>query len=75
MISFDAVSQIYRRPAGPVQACFDMGFLTQVAASKTGIGGYSARRRASPEFAAAIYDAVDQVAAQEWPRPSLARVA
>jgi hypothetical protein len=75
MIDHDPVAHINRRSSGSVQMSFDIGFLTQVAASRAGIGGYSARRRATPDFAAAVYDAVDQVSAQGWPRPSLARVA
>jgi hypothetical protein len=75
MTAHDAVSQTSRSQAVPAQAMFDMGFLTLVAASRAGIDGYSARRRATPEFASAVYDAMDQFSAQAWPKATLVRLA
>jgi hypothetical protein len=74
MIEFDADSQTTRQPAALAYTAYDLGFLTQVAAAKAGIGGYSARRRASPEFATAVYDAVDQFAVQDWPKATIVRL-
>jgi hypothetical protein len=75
MIDLDPVSSVNRPSSGFAQTSFDIGFLTQVAAARADSGRYGASRRATPGFAAAVYDAVDQISAHAWPRPALARLA
>jgi hypothetical protein len=73
MIVFETESHPQMRRSTGAEVQFDIGFLTQIVASQAAMGAYRARRRASPEFATAVYDAVDQAFAQEWPKVTMMR--